>query len=717
MFRTRVSSNYAPWVLACAAALTTGLPQASAQTTTYTASWTSLDNHNPAPEWFQDAKFGIYFHWGAFGTAMFGSEWYPRNMFNKAGNSSEYQHHMATYGDPYGSWGYENFLKGAYDKAGNFVQFAPKLVSAGGKWDPDAWAQMFLDAGAWFAGPVAEHHDGFSMWDSKVNEWNSVLLGPKLNLAKLHADAIRSKGLKLFMSLHTEWNFGGYWAYGTPTTTDPSLQKLYGLLPNATEQTLWLNELKEVIDEFLPDILYQDRYLSGISQTNLMTFLAYYYNAAQAANKDVVAVAKETITDHKGQLYDYERGGPADIRTPYWMTDDAVGSQSWCYITGLSYYTDAQFIGSFVDRISKGGNMILNVSPMPDGTFPQRQKDIMTAFGTFLKQMGTAIYNTRAFSVYGEGPTKMGGGEFTSPTALTTSDVRYTKSKDGDAVYAILGGWPGNGKVVNMTAVTTSAFAVGSGKVYLFAPVGGTAISLSFTQDTSGLHVTLPSTQPYTALAYAIKISKGGTVPTPTPAVNNGTTSTGGTGGTGGASSTGGAPAAGGTPATGGTSNAGGTRATGGSVAAGGNLATGGLAMTGGTRAVGGTSSISNAGSATTIAAAGGRVSTGGTNAAGGAAAPTGGTLNNAGGNATGEPLGLGGASATGGALGVGGQVGTATANPGVDAGVVNTGATSNTGGCSCRVAGEKPNSKLLAMLSMLGAITLRVFRRRGSVR
>ena len=648
---------------------------------------------------------------------MFGSEWYPRNMFNKAGNSSEYQHHMATYGDPYGSWGYENFLKGAYDKAGNFVQFAPKLVSAGGKWDPDAWAQMFLDAGAWFAGPVAEHHDGFSMWDSKVNEWNSVLLGPKLNLVKLHADATRSKGLKLFMSLHTEWNFGGYWAYGTPTTTDPSLQKLYGLLPNATEQTLWLNELKEVIDEFLPDILYQDRYLSGISQTNLMTFLAYYYNAAQAANKDVVAVAKETITDHKGQLYDYERGGPADIRTPYWMTDDAVGSQSWCYITGLSYYTDAQFIGSFVDRISKGGNMILNVSPMPDGTFPQRQKEIMTAFGTFLKQMGTAIYNTRAFSVYGEGPTKMGGGEFTSPTALTTSDVRYTKSKDGDAVYVILGGWPGNGKVVNMTAVTTSAFAVGSGKVYLFAPVGGTAISLSFTQDTSGLHVTLPSTQPYTALAYAIKISKGGTVPTPTPAVNNGTTSTGGTGGTGGASSTGGAPAAGGTPATGGTSNAGGTRATGGSVAAGGNLATGGLAMTGGTRAVGGTSSISNAGSATTIAAAGGRVSTGGTNAAGGAAAPTGGTLNNAGGNATGEPLGLGGASATGGALGVGGQVGTATANPGVDAGVVNTGATSNTGGCSCRVAGEKPNSKLLAMLSMLGAITLRVFRRRGSVR
>ncbi len=721
MFRTRLGSNGAPWVLACAAALTMGLPQASAQTTTYTASWTSLDNHNPAPEWFQDAKFGIYFHWGAFGTAMFGSEWYPRNMFNKAGNSSEYQHHMATYGDPYGSWGYENFIKGANDKSGKFVQFAPKLVSAGGAFDPDAWAQMFLDAGAWFAGPVAEHHDGYSMWDSKVNEWNSVAYGPKLNLAKLHADAIRSKGLKFFMSLHTEWNFGGYWAYGTPTTTDPSLLKLYGKLSNADEQTLWLNKLKEVIDEFLPDIIYQDRYLSGISQTNLMTFLAYYYNAAVAANKEVIAVAKETITDHKGQLYDYERGGPADIRTPYWMTDDAVGSQSWCYVSGLSYYTDAQFIGSFVDRISKGGNMILNVSPMPDGSFPQRQKDIMAAFGKFLKQMGTAIYNTRLFAVYGEGPTKMGGGEFTSPTALTTSDIRYTKSKDGDAVYAILGGWPGNGKVVDMTAVTTARFAVGSGKVYLFGPTGGAAINLSFTQDTSGLHVTLPSTQPYTALAYAIKISKGGTVPAPTPAVNNGAVSTGGTGGTGGASSTGGATSTGGVASTGGsrttggTSSTGGSRATGGSNAGGGTLTTGGVASTGGTRTIGGTSSISNSGGATTVATTGGGLSTGGTaNATGGTVFVTGGAIGFGGNSAVGGQLGTGGAGVGGVAIATGGLMGTAGATTSsADAGTTITNDLSSTGSCSCRVPGKQSDSKQLAFFGAFGLLILRSFRRR----
>jgi alpha-L-fucosidase len=278
--------------------------------TRYTASWSSIGTHTAPPDWFQDAKFGIYYHWGAFATPMFGTEWYPRNLFNKAGNSSEYQHPMSTYGDPYGSWGYDKLLTGANDKSGKFTQFAPKLKSDGGTWDPDEWAQLFYDAGARFAGPVAEHHDGFSMWDSKANQWNSLALGPKLNLAKLHADAIRKKGMKLIMSLHHQWSFGGYWAYGAPTTSDPSLQKLYGKLPNADEQTLWLNKLKEVIDGFLPDILYRDRYVGAISEANRLAFLAYYYSAALDANKDVVAVAKEGITDKPGQVYDYERAWP-----------------------------------------------------------------------------------------------------------------------------------------------------------------------------------------------------------------------------------------------------------------------------------------------------------------------------------------------------------------------------------------------------------------------
>jgi alpha-L-fucosidase len=673
--------------------------------TRYTASWTSLDAHNPAPEWFQDAKFGIYFHWGAFATPMFGTEWYPRNMMNKAGPSAEYQHHMATYGDPYGDWGYDKFLKGANDKSGKFTQFAPKLKSAGGSWDPDEWAQMFYDAGARFAGPVAEHHDGYSMWDSKVNEWNSVDLGPKLNLAKLHADAIRKKGLKLFMSLHHEWNFGGYWTYGTPTTSDKSLQKLYGKLPNAEEQTLWLGKLKEVIDEFLPDIIYQDRYLNGISPANLMEFLAYYYNAALDANKEVIAVAKETITDHKGQLYDYERGGPADIRKPYWMTDDSVGSQSWCYVNGLSYYTDAQFIGSFIDRISKGGNMILNISPMPDGTIPQRQKDIMAAFGKFLRQMGTAIYNTRLFDVYGEGPTKMGGGEFTSPTALKATDIRYTKSKDGDALYALLGGWPGG--QVNMTAVTTSRFALGSGKVFLFGPTGGAAIELQATQDASGLHVTLPGTQPYTALAYAIKISKSGAAPAPTPWIagtsNNadgGVTPTGGSSG----SSDAGVPRADGSAA--GRDGAGGAGATGsnGGASSAGGASVGGSSVVGGSSA-GGASSSAGAGGVSVSSSRGGVSASSTTPGTGGSAGKAGGSVASGGSSAGGVSASVGGSGGEKSTGSVAGHSGSGSSGSNASAG--------SSSGCSCTTGSTgSTNPAGLAFIAFAMAMLVRRRRR-----
>ena len=104
--------------------------------TTYSATWASLNKHTPAPEWFQDAKFGIYFHWGVYSVPAFGSEWYPRNMYNKAGNSAEYNHQLSVYGDPFGNWPYNNFMSGANDKQGHFVQFAPKLVSDGGEDGP-----------------------------------------------------------------------------------------------------------------------------------------------------------------------------------------------------------------------------------------------------------------------------------------------------------------------------------------------------------------------------------------------------------------------------------------------------------------------------------------------------------------------------------------------------------------------------------------------------
>jgi alpha-L-fucosidase len=136
---------------------------------------------------------------------------------------------------------------------------------------------LFYDAGARFAGPVAEHHDGYSMWNSVVNEWNSVATGPGLDLLRLHADAIRAKGLKLLVSLHHAFNFTGFYDR-VPLQPTASLRKLYGQLGAAAENRLWYDKLREVIDGYQPDILWQDFDLSRVDESRRLEFLAHYYN-------------------------------------------------------------------------------------------------------------------------------------------------------------------------------------------------------------------------------------------------------------------------------------------------------------------------------------------------------------------------------------------------------------------------------------------------------
>jgi len=343
----------------------------------YTPAWASVDQHPPAPTWFQDAKFGIYYHWGAFSVPAFGNEWYPRRMYI-AGDSCN-QHHIATYGDP-AAWPYHNFINGAKDRSGRFVQFAPRLTSAGGRFDPAAWAQLFRDAGARFAGPVAEHHDGFSLWNSQVNEWNSVARGPKLDLVGLHAQAIRAQGLKFMCSLHHAYNFNGYYDHvpAQPTTT---LKKLYGQLGAAAENQLWFAKLKEVVDGYQPDLLWQDFDLNRVQEAQRLNFLAYYYNKAVAWNRDVVATYKDGF-DNRGEVFDYERGGPAGLLTPYWLTDDSISSSSWCYTDGIGYYSLKAILHSLIDRTSKGGTTLLNIAPMADGTIPSGSSRSCAAWAT-----------------------------------------------------------------------------------------------------------------------------------------------------------------------------------------------------------------------------------------------------------------------------------------------------------------------------------------------
>jgi len=488
--------------------LRSGVAAATSGPSSYTATWASVDQHPPAPEWFQDAKFGIYYHWGAFSVPAFSSEWYPRNMYNNG--SVENNHHKSVYGDP-SVWPYHNFINGARDKAGNWVQFAPKLKSAGGNFDPNDWAQLFADAGAKFAGPVAEHHDGFSMWNSSVNEYNSVARGPKLDLLRLHADAIRGKGLKLFVAMHHAYNFTGYYQW-VPAQTDGSLKKLYGQLGTPAEYQLWYDKLREIVDGYQPDILWEDFNLSAIPESYRLNFLSYYYNRAVAWNKDVVATYKDGYNTN-GEVFDFERGGPAGIQSPYWLTDDSISSSSWCYTVGIGYYTLNQMLHSLIDRVSKNGNMVLNIAPMADGTIPAGQRSVLLGMGDYLKRFGESIYATRAWTAFGEGPTQMGGGSFSTPRAGTPQDIRFTRDKANRVLYATVLGWPGS--TLNVTTLSANRINLSTlSSVQLLGATAGTYIDLpNRTQDANGLRISLPSSAPYGAPAYVVKLTFSGTIP------------------------------------------------------------------------------------------------------------------------------------------------------------------------------------------------------------
>ncbi|WP_329182017.1 alpha-L-fucosidase [Streptomyces sp. NBC_01477] len=485
----------------------------------YTASWSSVDQHPPAPAWFQDAKFGIYYHWGVFSVPAFGNEWYPRNMY--IGGSAENQHHIGTYGDP-SVWPYSNFIDGARDKAGSFVQFAPKLASQGGNFDPSAWAQLFKAAGARFAGPVAEHHDGFSMWNSSSNPWNSVKHGPGLDLVGQHAQAIRGQGMKFMASLHHAYHFNGYYDH-VPYQSDATLRILYGQQGSSAENQLWYNKLAEVISGYQPDLIWQDFDLGLVQESARLQFLAYYYNQAVAWNKDVVATYKDGF-DNKGEVFDFERGGPAGLMSPYWLTDDSISSSSWCYTVGIGYYTAQALLHALIDRTAKGGTMLLNIAPMADGTIPSGQQTILRAMGDWLGRFGEAVYGTRSWSSYGEGPTAMGGGSFSGPKAGTAKDVRFTRSQDNRILYATALGWQGS--TMTITTLNSNQFTISSltSAQLLDNTAGSYTVLPAPTQDGSGLHLAMPSSgAPFNALAYTVKLTFSGQI----PALGGGGTGTG----------------------------------------------------------------------------------------------------------------------------------------------------------------------------------------------
>jgi len=486
----------------------------------YTADWNSLEQVEPAPEWFKDAKFGIYFHWGVYSVPAFGSEWYPRNMYIEGHNVN--LHHIEKYGSPE-EWPYHYFITGAEDKQGNFMQFAPKLKSEGGEFDPEEWADLFAASGAKFAGPVAEHHDGFSMWASEINPWNAKDQAPGMDLVGLLTEEIRKNDMKIILSMHHAFHsfkqpdekrrtFFGH----APKTDDPELQILYGQLSEEESKKLWLEKHKEIIDNYQPDIIWQDFNLDAVPESTLLEFLAYYYNRAEEWNKEVVATYKDALNTDVGVL-DYERGGPYELKDYYWLTDDAISRSSWCYTEGIGYYSAKAVLHSLFDRISKNGNLLLNISPKADGSIPQKQKDILLAMGNWLKNYGEAVYSTRAWEKYGEGPTEMGSGHphgegasFSKPVEGTSEDIRFTRSKDEKVLYAIILDWPED-NIVSINSLAKENIDLTSLQSVSLLRTDA-PVNLEYNQEQNALNLPVPAINK-DEMAYVIKFNFEGEIP------------------------------------------------------------------------------------------------------------------------------------------------------------------------------------------------------------
>ncbi|MBN1863972.1 MAG: alpha-L-fucosidase [Victivallales bacterium] len=404
----------------------------------------SLSRHEDAPEWFRDAKLGIYFHWGVYSVPAWGSESYPRNMYNIKG--SEYAHHAKTWGDP-AEFEYADFVP--LFKAEHF--------------DADQWAKLFKKAGARFAGPVAEHHDGFSMWDSKVTPWNAKDKGPGRDITGELEKAIHKQEMRFITTFHHARNnlwekkpnqWSGHYSfvkeYFPSLLGNPENAILYGYIPREQFIKMWQAKLKEVIDRYRPDIIWFDSWLDEIPEQARFEFAAYYFNSAKHWKKDVVIVRKQEDMPLEFSVLDHEKARTTGSSPRVWMTDDTISTGSWCYTQNLKIKTVEKVVHALIDTVSKNGVVLLNISPKADGTIPDDQRQVLLQLGDWMRINGEGIYDTRPWDVYGEGPTKEPQGGFSEAGKFlkieySAKDMRYTQSKDHKTLYIIPLGWPKDG--------------------------------------------------------------------------------------------------------------------------------------------------------------------------------------------------------------------------------------------------------------------------------
>jgi alpha-L-fucosidase len=397
------------------------------------------------------------------------------------------------------------------DKFG-YKDFIPMFKAE--RYDPAAWARLFKEAGAEYVVPVAEHHDGFAMYDSGLSDWTAVKMGPHRDTIGDLAKAVRAEGLHFGASSHRiehDWFFNT--GRDIPSdVNDPKYAALYGPA-HPWMQTMdahvmandfsyvssawiddWLARSAEIVEKYHPEIMYFDWWIGQPSARPALTrFAAFYYNASLKYGDHVGVINfKDYAMQEHSAVLDLERGQLGEIRPLAWQTDTSISNKSWGYIENDTFKSPEFVIDQLTDIVSKNGNLLLNIGPRADGTIPNEVQQVLRAVGAWLKMNGEAIYGTRPWMIYGEGPTRVEAGAFhdTDTQTYTAEDFRFTTK--GSILYAIELGRPSASEVVIRSLGIKATYAPKIGSVTLLGAEG----PISFQQRPDGLHIQLPTNVP-----------------------------------------------------------------------------------------------------------------------------------------------------------------------------------------------------------------------------
>jgi alpha-L-fucosidase len=450
------------------------------------------------PEWFRDAKFGIWSHWGPQSAIEFG-DWYARTMYQQG--SKQYLYHVETYGHP--------------SKVG-YKDLVDNWKAA--KWDPDHLIGLYKKAGAKYFVSMGVHHDNFDLWDSKYTRWNAANMGPKKDIVGMWRDAARKQGLRFGVTEHLWISYKWFSvAHGADKTgplagvpydgADPKYGDLYhdadcarlmdkldwsdNDIPDSWKLH-YLDRMTDLIDKYQPDLLYTDGHLPF--EDIGLKMVAHLYNVSaqkHGGQTEAVYTSKESSDCAIGTcLLDHERGVSDGIAANPWQTDTCIGQ--WHYNRGEKYKSAKKVIDLLADIVSKNGNLLLNF-PLPNsGELDFEEKVVLDGITEWMAVNSEGIYSSRPWKIYGEGPstqTKIETGNFNEDKQkdLTAADVRFTIKNS--TLYAFVMGWPDKAAVVSALGLASPQ---NPGKIRNVELLGYKG-DLKWKQDETQLRVEMPA--------------------------------------------------------------------------------------------------------------------------------------------------------------------------------------------------------------------------------